>query len=327
MKEARYWEKKEEGKTRCLLCPRLCMIKEGKTGLCGNKLNQGGVLYASRYGEVSALAMDPIEKKPLYHYHPGSSILSVGTVGCNFSCDFCQNYHLWDGKVRTDGADPKDIVAAAERQGSGSIAYTYNEPYVNFEFVIDAARLSREKGIGAVLVTNGYYNPEPLEEILPYIDAMNVDLKSIRDGFYRRLCGGGVKPVMKTIERAAGDCLVEVTNLIVTGENDSDEDIAELVDFIHSVSPDLPLHFSAYRPMYKMKNPATPAKTMLRAYEIAKARLNYVYLGNVVLEEGSDSICPNCGAVLVSRSGYRTKIGSLSGDSCSSCKNKVNFVN
>jgi len=258
LKPAKYWVKKEEGVVQCLLCPHQCTIKPGKEGICKNKKNIEGELYAHRYGEVSAIALDPIEKKPLYHFYPGSQILSIGTVGCNFQCKFCQNYHLVEATVPTEEVEIEELISSAKRHRSVGIAYTYNEPFISFEFVLDCAVRAREAGLKNVLVTNGYYNPEPFEELLPYIDAMNIDLKSLQDDFYRRLCGGRLEPVLKTIERAHQDCLVELTNLLVTDENDSDEDIQKLVDWIASLDPEIPLHFSRYHPMYKFTNPPTP---------------------------------------------------------------------
>jgi pyruvate formate lyase activating enzyme len=329
MKEAMYWEKLEQDdKVRCLLCPHTCKISPGNTGICVNKKNEGGSLYAHHYGEISALGMDPIEKKPLYHFCPGRMILSVGTVGCNLGCDFCQNFHLVRAEVPTDNAAPEDIVNAAIRKNSFGIAYTYNEPFISYEFVLDCCKKAREEGLKNVLVTNGFYNPKPFEELLPYVDAMNIDLKAIRDDFYKNLCNGRLGPVKKTIERAVeSPCHVELTTLIITGENDSDEDLAELVDYVASLDPNIPLHFSAYRPMYKRDNPPTSRARLEKAYELGTAKLNYVYLGNVIMEKGQDSICPHCGAVLVDRSGYTTRIENLAGESCKSCGNAVSFVN
>ncbi len=326
MKEAKYWEAREDGLAQCHLCPRHCVIKDGKTGFCGAKKNVGGTLYAHRYGQITALGMDPVEKKPLYHVCPGQMILSVGTYGCSLSCDFCQNHHLWNGRASTEPATPEEIVATARRQGSFGIAYTYNEPYISYEYVLDVARLARDAGLKNVLVTNGYYNEEPFEALLPFIDAMNVDLKSINDDFYQKLCKGQVGPVQRTIERAAKDCLVEITNLIVTDENDSDEGLAALVDYVAGISVDLPIHFSAYRPMFKLTNPATPMERLQKAYELASAKLNYVYLGNVHAQVGSDSRCPSCQATLVKRSGYQTKVVSLEGDQCGECGSAVHFI-
>lgn len=325
MKEAMHWKKEEDGKVRCLLCPHQCSLGEGETGICSNKRNAGGTLEAARFGEITALAMDPIEKKPLYHFHPGEQILSVGTYGCNLSCDFCQNHHLWNGHVPAETLLPKDLVARA-RGRSFAIAYTYNEPFMGYEYVLESARLAHAEGIKNVLVTNGYYNPGPFEELLPYIDAMNIDLKSMRDDFYKRLCGARLKPVQRTIERAVGGCLVELTNLIIPGENDSDRELAELAGYVAGVSPDIPMHFSAYRPMHKRRNPPTPSGRLEKAYELARARLKYVYVGNVIMGLGSDSECPSCGATLVKRSGYRTRVVGLAGDKCGACGESVNFV-
>lgn len=326
-KPAAYWDRLDKGMVQCRLCPHQCKIKPGGEGICRNKVNEGGALIAAHYAEVTALAMDPMEKKPLYHFYPGRMIFSVGTQGCNLSCAFCQNYHLWDGQVRTDEALPGKIVGLARHEGSAAIAYTYNEPFISFEFVRDTARLAREAGLKNVLVTNGFYQPEPFEELLPLIDAMNIDLKSINDDFYRKLCRGRVEPVLRTIERAAKSTLVELTNLIVTGENDRDEDFERLADWVASVSPEIPLHFSAYRPMYKLRNPSTPEERLRAAYRIARKKLRYVYLGNVMLDEGQDSACPHCGALLVHRNGFRARILELAGDHCGKCGAKVNFVN
>ena len=327
MKPAKYWVKKEEGVVQCLLCPHQCTIKPGKEGICKNKKNIEGELYAHRYGEVSAIALDPIEKKPLYHFYPGSQILSIGTVGCNFQCKFCQNYHLVEATVPTEEVEIEELISSAKRHRSVGIAYTYNEPFISFEFVLDCAVRAREAGLKNVLVTNGYYNPEPFEELLPYIDAMNIDLKSLQDDFYRRLCGGRLEPVLKTIERAHQDCLVELTNLLVTDENDSDEDIQKLVDWIASLDPEIPLHFSRYHPMYKFTNPPTPIERLERAYQIGREKLKWVYLGNVWGEQGQDSFCPNCGALLVRRRGYVVQVVDLEGNQCGKCKTKLNFVN
>ncbi len=326
MKRAAFWEKLEDDRVQCRLCPHNCKVRPGKTGICRNKENRDGVLYANHYGEVTSIAMDPIEKKPLYHFHPGKMILSVGTVGCNLSCDFCQNWQLWDGGVPTQKVEPKDLIEAARRRGSFAIAYTYNEPLMSYEFMMDTAKPAKEAGLKNVMVTNGFFNMEPAEEMLPYMDAMNIDIKSIENDFYKRLCKGRLDPVKAVIERSVRDCFIELTNLVVTNENDSDEQLSALVDWVAGLSPDIPLHFSAYRPAYKLKNPPTPMERLMRAYEIAREKLNYVYLGNVMAEVGQDSACPHCGAMLVSRRGYTTRVVSLQGDKCVSCGNKVNFV-
>jgi len=327
LKKAKYWRKKESGAIECFLCPNECVVKPGKEGLCMSKKNIAGELFAHRYGQVSALAMDPIEKKPLYHFYPGRQILSLGTVGCNFKCDFCQNYHLIEGLAPTEEIKPEDLIKAAKARKSIGIAYTYNEPFISFEFVMDCVVPAKKAGLKNVLVTNGYYNPEPLEEMLPYIDAMNIDLKSIRPDYYRKYCHAKLEPVLRSIERAQKSCLVELTNLVVTGLNDSDQDLQELVDWVARLNPDIPLHFSAYRPMYKMSNPPTPIERLHKAYELGKEKLKWVYVGNAYLDIGQDSICPVCNTILVKRQGYDVEIIDLQGSRCQKCKTEHNFIN
>lgn len=327
MKEAKYWVPLGEEKVQCHLCPHHCLLRPEKEGICKNKKNVAGKLFAHRYGEISALAMDPVEKKPLYHFYPGRGILSVGTIGCNLACSFCQNYHLVTGRVSSEPLPPEELIAAAKRERSFAIAYTYNEPFISFEYVLDCAKLARAAGLKNVLVTNGYYNPEPFAELLPWVDAMNIDLKAVRDDFYKKLCHGRVEPVKATILTAAKSCLVEITNLVVTGANDTDAEFEELAEWVAGISPDIPLHFSAYHPMYKLNNPPTPLSRLLRAYEIAKSKLHYVYLGNVLLDQGQDSVCPYCAAVLVHRRGYAVQIKALQGNLCGNCRRPVHFVN
>ena len=327
MKKAKYWVKKDAGAVKCLLCPNECVIKPGKMGICLNKTNIDGELYAHRYGDVSAIAMDPIEKKPLYHFYPGSQILSIGTIGCSFACPWCQNYQLVEAIVPTEKVKPKELVDAAKKHGSIGIAYTYNEPFISFEFVLDCSVEAKQAGLKNVLVTNGYYNPEPFEELIPYIHAMNIDLKSIRPEYYRKYCHGRLEPVLKTIERAQKSCLVELTNLVVTGLNDSDQDLSELVDWVARLNPEIPVHFSAYRPMYKMQNPTTPIERLHKAYELGKAKLKWVYVGNAYMDVGEDSICPVCGATLVKRRGYNVRIVDLQGSRCKKCNTNHNFIN
>lgn len=322
---ADHWTVKGD-RVQCRLCPQFCTLAPGEIGICLNKQNQGGRLIAHRYGEVSALSLDPIEKKPLYHFYPGRQILSLGTVGCNLGCQFCQNYHLVTDAVSTDRTTPEAVLRAVRRSDTVGLAYTYNEPFISFEFVLDTARLVRAAGYQNVLVTNGYYNPEPFEELLPLVDAMNIDLKSIRDDFYKKYCSARLKPVQATIERAARSCLVEVTTLLITGLNDSDEDIRELVDYVAAVDRDIPLHFSRYHPMYKMGQPPTPEDRLRRAYEIAKAKLSYVYLGNLTLEIGQDTDCPHCGEKLVQRRGYRVQVKNLAGSACGACGGAVRMA-
>lgn len=283
MKEAAYYEKLDQNKVHCHLCPQECVISDGKIGACGVRINKAGALFSEVYGKTTSLALDPIEKKPLYRYHRGEYILSVGTKGCNLHCTFCQNWHIsQDIEVPTEDITSPDIIKKAKELKSFGIAYTYNEPFIWYEFVLDTAKLARSEGLENVLVTNGYVNLPPLEEMLPFIDAMNIDLKSIDEDFYRRICKGRLKPVLDVIKRSSKSCHIELTNLIIPTLNDSEDSIARLVDWIYeNAGPDVPLHFSRYFPCYKMDLPPTPSSVLETARAIAEKKLKYVYLGNV----------------------------------------------
>ncbi len=282
MKEALYWEK-TDGAVHCLLCPHDCKIVNGITGVCGVRQNINGKLYSLVYGETTSVSLDPIEKKPLYHYHPGESILSLGTKGCNFKCPFCQNWAIsQDLDVPTQKVTSRWVTDKAKECKSFGIAYTYNEPFIWYEFVLETAKLAKEEGLENVLVTNGFVNPKPLEEMLPFIGAMNIDLKSIDDEFYRKYCKGSLEPVLRTIKRSAKACHVELTNLVIPGLNDSEENFSRLVDWIYdNAGADVPLHFSRYFPCYKLDQPLTSKETLEKAYEIAKKKLKNVHLGNI----------------------------------------------
>ena len=311
---------------RCELCPHRCRIAVGKTGICRVRGNLEGTLHALTYGMVAAAAMDPIEKKPLYHFHPGAAILSIGSVGCNFRCGFCQNYHLVQGQVPLGPAAIPDLVRAAKEGGSIGIAYTYNEPLIWFEFVMDCAREIRKAGMANVLVTNGYISPEPLSELLPLVDAMNIDLKSMDPEFYRKHCGGTLDPVLDTIRTAARRVHVEVTSLLVTGENDSDESIARVVEFIAGTDREIPLHFSRYFPHHRFTAPPTPPDRLEAAWRIARKKLPYVYVGNHHLPGAEDTKCPGCGATVVRRAGFNASASGLSGNRCAGCSAPLRFV-
>lgn len=327
MKEALFYEKIAGGKVKCHLCPHECVISDGKRGICRIRENRGGGLIALTFERPASLQMDPIEKKPLYHFHPGSQILSVGTSGCNLSCAYCQNWSLVESEIPTSILPPDDLPKLALKYDSIGIAYTYNEPLIWYEYLIEAGSKVKNAGLYNVLVTNGFINPEPLDKILPLIDAMNIDLKSIRDLFYKKNCKGMVDPVKDTIRRSNESCLVEVTNLVIPDENDSKQDIAELVNFIADVNPDIPLHFSRYFPHRSFPSPPTPPEKLIEAYEIAIEKLNYVYIGNIVSDVGQNSLCPNCGETLVERLGYSTHVTGLSGNRCRKCKTELNFAN
>lgn len=325
-REALFYEVIQDKGVKCLLCPHGCVIPDGALGLCRARENRGGKLFTRIYGECTAINMDPIEKKPLYHFHPGSKILSIGTLYCNFSCKFCQNWHLVRGEVGTEYVPPERIVEAALAYKSVGIAYTYNEPTIWYEFVYDTARLAKEKGLKNVLVTNGFIEEAPLKELLPFIDAMNIDLKASNDSFYKRLCGGRLEPVLRTIRIANSSCLVEVTNLLVTGENDSDEDIQLVVNLIYDIDPLIPLHFSRYFPQYRMSNPPTPLSRLYRAYEIAREKMPYVYLGNIWEEKFETTFCLKCEKPILKRSGYSIVEVNLKGNRCAFCGAENKFV-
>lgn len=322
---ASYW-RTEGDAVRCLLCPHHCRIGDGKRGICRVRRNEGGTLLATTYGLVSGLQSDPVEKKPLYHFHPGRPILSVGSAGCNFRCDFCQNVHLVRGAVPLTRISIPQLVEAARETGSVGLAYTYNEPSIWFEFVLDCARAIREAGMANVLVTNGYFEREPLAELLPLVDAMNIDLKGMDPGYYRKVCGGLLEPVLETIRAAAKATHVELTTLLVTGENDSDEAIRRVVGFVAETDREIPLHFSRYFPMHRMTAPPTPPERLEAAWRIGREALPYVYVGNHRLPGAEDTPCPACGAVAVRREGYRVDARGLAGNRCAACDVPLRFV-
>ncbi|GAB4373850.1 MAG: AmmeMemoRadiSam system radical SAM enzyme [Deltaproteobacteria bacterium] len=324
-KVAAHWVP-EGDSVRCGLCPHRCRIGEGKRGICRVRENRGGTLYALTYGRVAAVQVDPVEKKPLYHFHPGRHILSVGSIGCNFSCGFCQNHLLVEGASPLVPAPIPHLVRAARDGGSVGIAYTYNEPLIWFEFVLDCAMAFREAGMANVLVTNGFVSPEPLRELLPVIDAMNIDLKSMDPQFYRKNCGGLLPPVLETIRTSAAATHVEVTNLMVTGENDSEEAVRAVVDFVAGIDPEIPLHLSRYYPQHRFSAAPTPPERLAAAWRIAREKLPYVYVGNYSIEGAEDTRCPRCRSVAVRRRGYRTDPAGLSGGACASCGAPLRFV-
>lgn len=283
--EADFFEKRHDKAVKCLLCPHECTIADGKTGICRVRRNTGGTLFAEGYGRITSAALDPIEKKPLAMFLPGSKIFSIGFYGCNLSCRFCQNYEISQDSPFYRETTPREIVDAALKlrsKGNIGIAYTYNEPLTSYEFVLDCANLSKENSLKNVIVTNGYINTEPLSKLLPYTDAMNIDLKAFGGGFYRDLCGGELEPVKKAIELSARLCHIEVTTLVIPGYNDSDSEIDNIASFLSSVSTDIPLHLTRHHPDYKMPLPAPITKErLLRLAETARGHLKYVFCGNI----------------------------------------------
>jgi pyruvate formate lyase activating enzyme len=281
--------------------------------------NRGGALELPFYGRLSSIAVDPIEKKPLYHYHPGESILSVGFVGCSFRCPFCQNYRIsQETDVPTQEMSPEELVALAGREGSFGIAYTYSEPLVHLEYVLECCRLARERRLKNVLVSNGFVNPEPAEELLAVLDAANIDLKSFNPEFYRQVIGGELEEVKRFLARARGRIALEVTTLVIPTRNDGPEEMEEIAGFLASLDPDIPLHLSAYYPQYRYTLPPTEPSALRELARVARRYIRYVYLGNVG-PEPSDTLCRECGAALVRRRGYRVDASGLQGGSCARC--------
>ena len=327
-REVTFYTRSEQGVANCKVCPRLCKIKPGQRGFCRVRENRGGVLYATNYGKCSSYALDPIEKKPLYHFYPGQLILSLGTVGCNLRCGFCQNWQIAQEEAPTTYISSQQAVELVLQQKSRGyscvgLAYTYSEPLMWYEYVYDTAKLVREAGLKNVLVTNGYISEEPLKELLPYIDAMNIDVKAFTEDFYRSTCAGQLEPVKRTVEIASRQCHVEITTLLVTGLNDSPEEITRLVNWLSGLSPNIPLHFSRYFPNYKLDLPPTPEKSLQQAREIALQQLRYVYIGNAPDLKASSTYCPGCGAMLLDREGYKVKLLGSADGTCPRCGEKV----
>ena len=284
MKIAKHWLK-ENGLTRCLLCPHECLIIEGNTGLCKARKNIAGELFSLSYGKISCINLDPIEKKPLKHFYPGTKIMSFGSFGCNFRCSFCQN---WEISQCDETTMPLQELSAEEAsklaltQNSIGSAYTYNEPLINFEWVLETSQKIKSKNGKNVLVTNAYANPNVLDELLGFIDAANIDVKAFSESFYRKYCGGSLTKVIEAVEKFAQKSVhIEITTLLIPGENDSVEEISRLVDWLSGINSEIPLHFSRYFPNYKLELNQTPIDILQRAAGIASKKLRYVYLGNV----------------------------------------------
>jgi pyruvate formate lyase activating enzyme len=333
MKEANFYEKLDEKKVRCFLCAHHCIIKEGKRGICAVRKNVGGFLYSLVYGKVISMNIDPIEKKPLFHFLPNSTSFSISTIGCNFRCEHCQNYEISQYPREHDdiiGQDmsPEAIVESAQRYGCKSISYTYTEPTIFFEFAYDCARLAREKGIKNVFVSNGYTSPEATKAIAPYLDGNNIDLKG-NDDFYKNICGAKVEPVKSTIRlmKELG-VWVEVTTLIIPDYNDSEDELRSIAEFIKSVDPYIPWHVTQFYPTYKLTDkPRTPLKTLRRAREIGfETGLKYVYEGNVPGEGGENTYCPDCKELLIMRFGFSIRENRLKDGRCPKCGGEIKGV-
>ncbi len=310
---------------RCFLCPHKCVLKPGQTGICRVRKNIGGTLYSLNYAHIAAYNIDPIEKKPLYHFYPGSRILSVGSYGCNLKCSFCQNHAIAHGNPGSTVIGPQDLVERAqEADGSIGIAYTYNEPSVWYEYVFDTACIAKERGLKNVLVTNGYIDEAALRQLLPLIDAVNIDIKAFNGSYYKKVCSGTLLPVLEAVRLAAGYCHVEVTTLIVEGLNSNPNELDRLGEWVSGVDKRIPLHLSRYFPAYLMDSPPTRLDTMTAAREVMKKHLDYVYIGNVAGVD-NNTYCPGCGAKLVERNGYGG-IALIENKKCEKCGESINLI-
>jgi pyruvate formate lyase activating enzyme len=327
MKEAMFYEKISEGKVRCHLCNHRCLIGEGKRGICTVRENRGGALYSLVYGRAISVNIDPIEKKPLFHFYPGTDIYSIATVGCNFRCLHCQNYSISQmprDENRIIGRDlpPREIVREVKEYNCKSIAYTYTEPTVFYEYAYDTAKLAHREGIKNVFVTNGYISEEALREIRPYLDAANIDLKGFTEKFYQKVCGARLRPVLDNIKlyKELG-IWIEVTTLIIPTLNDSEEQLRGIAEFIASVDPSIPWHVTQFHPEYKLMGlPRTPLEILRKAREIGiEAGLKYVYEGNVPGYGNENTYCPKCGEILIKRWGFTIEENKVRKGRCPSC--------
>ncbi|MEO5348973.1 MAG: AmmeMemoRadiSam system radical SAM enzyme [Magnetococcus sp. YQC-3] len=325
--EAGFWHPLASGRIQCDLCPRNCQLGEGQRGFCFVRAHEGGKMLLTTYGRSSGFCVDPVEKKPLHHFLPGTPILSFGTAGCNLACTFCQNWDISKARQMdrlAEYASPAAVAAGAVRTGCRSVAYTYNEPIIFLEYAVDVAQACRERGVRSVAVTAGYIHPEPAAVFFAQMDAANVDLKAFSESFYHRLTGGHLQPVLELLEylKKETNVWVELTTLLIPGENDSNGELEALTGWVvERLGPDVPIHFSAFRPDWKMRDkPPTPLATVQRARRIALANgVRYAYTGNVVDPEGSITHCHGCGQHLVERTGYMVSGWGLAGGRCNRC--------
>ena len=335
MKEAVLYKKLKENKVQCNLCNHRCVIKEGKRGICGVRENQGGILMTLVYGKLIAQNIDPIEKKPLFHFYPGSLSYSIATVGCNFRCLFCQNADISQmptdrGVVLGDTKTPGAVVEAAVTNGCKTISYTYTEPTIFFEFARDTAMLATQKGLKNVFVSNGYMTGEALDMMHPYLHAANVDLKGFDDKFYKKICGARLKPVLETLQHMkALNIHLEVTTLLIPGLNDDEVLLKELATFIlESLGPGTPWHVSRFHPTYKLVDrPSTSLELIRRARQIGlDAGLRYVYTGNLPGDIGENTVCHHCGSTLIQRFGFHVSRNAITDGKCPKCETVVEGV-
>ena len=331
MKKALLWEKKEKQKVKCFLCAHGCLISPGKRGICGVRENREGLLYSLVYGLLIAQNVDPIEKKPLFHVYPGSLSYSIATVGCNFKCSFCQNADISQSvadhnRITGREVSPETVVQSAMAARCKSIAYTYTEPTIFYEYALDVARLAFNESMINVFVSNGYMSSECLDGISPYLAAANVDLKSFRDKYYKEQCKARLQPVLDSLKKMKElGVWVEVTTLLIPGLNDSDEELRDIARFLLELGPETPWHISRFWPTYKLTDvPPTPVRSVQHAREIGlEEGLHFVYTGNLPGDEGEKTYCPVCKTVLIDRAGYTIHGNNIVGGECSACGHKV----
>lgn len=321
--------RRDNDKLECQLCAHFCRIAGGKTGICGVRKNTGEKLELLTYGVISGYSLDPVEKKPLYHFFPGYNILSIGSYGCNMRCDFCQNYHISqnipENILRSNIPEriAKDLLSSENNIG---IAFTYNEPIISFEFMHDVAFIAKESGFSTVMVSNGFVNREPLMEIIRFIDAFNIDLKAFNTSFYKKLTGADIEPVKNSLKQISKSGRhLEITTLIIPGQNDSKHEMELQSEWMaNELGRDIPLHLSRYFPTYKRDDPPTSQETLKRLFETASKNLSYVYMGNTNSDSGQNTFCPNCGTIVTKRSGYNTNLLNLDKEGkCTVCGNLV----
>ncbi len=334
MQEAQFYTKLENQIVRCDLCPWNCVLKPGQTGVCKVRSNENGILQTHVYNKIAAFGIDPIEKKPLYHFHPGKNILSVGEVGCNLKCTFCQNHRISQCYAEDFNGFRKitseQIINEAQKTYHNiGIAYTYNEPFTFYEFLFDTAKLAHNNGLKNVVVSNGYINPAPLQKLLPYIDAFNIDLKAFTADFYQKQTKGKLEPVLEILEIIANsNAHLEITNLVIPGLNDDGKNFTEMIKWIAlKLGDNVPLHLSRYFPQYEMDIPATPVSKLERLYNLAKSHLKHVYTGNITDVKRSSTLCFDCGNTLVERNHYHVETPGIDDNGCcSNCKSPVDII-
>ena len=334
MKEALFYEKLDNHAVQCHLCAHHCVIARGKRGICGVRENRGGILCTLVYGRTIAENIDPIEKKPLFNFLPGSKSFSIATAGCNFRCLHCQNHDISQMPRNRDvimgkNLSPDDIVSLAKQNGCESISYTYTEPTIFYEYAYDTAKRASVEGLKNVFVTNGYITEEPLRAISPYLDAANIDLKSFAEGFYKKICGAKLQPVLDAIKLYRDlNIWIEITTLIIPTHNDSPPELEQIASFIKDLGTDIPWHITAFHPTYRLTDQApTPVSALMQARDIGiRAGLRYVYVGNVPGERGENTYCYNCGELLIERYGFKIITNNISDALCPKCQAKIDGV-